>query len=176
MCSSETSMATFFARISNSRTSGQLSNQDDRAALLALVQGIFYLVTGVWPLVSIRSFEAITGPKADRWLVKTAGVLITAIGAALTLAGWRKSVTPELRLLAVGSALGLTGIDVVYVARGRIAKVYLLDALAEVGLVAAWALSRSGGNRSPSSSPLSRAGQRVRAISRTRHVGKRDGA
>src|SRR5215212_9273581 len=116
-------------------------SQHDLGALIALAQGIFYLATGVWPLVSIRSFEAVTGPKADRWLVKTAGVLITAIGAGLTLAGRRKSVTPELRLLAVGSALGLTGIDVVYVARGRIAKVYLLDALAELALVAAWAVA-----------------------------------
>jgi hypothetical protein len=111
------------------------------AALLALAQGIFYIVTGVWPLVSIRSFEAVTGPKADRWLVKTAGVLIMAIGAALTMAGWRRSVTREIRLLAVGSALGLTGIDVVYVARGRIAKVYLLDAAAELALAAGWALA-----------------------------------
>src|SRR5829696_9357239 len=116
-------------------------SQHDRGALIALAQGIFYIATGAWPLVSIRSFEAVTGPKADRWLVKTAGVLITAIGAALTLAGRRKSVTPELQLLAIGSALGLTGIDVVYVARGRIAKIYLLDAIAELGLVGAWALS-----------------------------------
>ena len=115
-------------------------SQHDRGALIALAQGIFYLVTGAWPLVSIRSFEAITGPKADRWLVKTAGVLIMAIGAALTLAGSRKSVTPEMRLLAVGSALGLTGIDIVYVARGRISKIYLLDAAAELGLVTGWAL------------------------------------
>jgi hypothetical protein len=107
-------------------------------SIVALAQGIFYLITGVWPLVSICSFERITGPKADRWLVKTAGVLIASIGAALTMAGARRSVTREMRLLAVGSAIGLTGIDVVYVRRGRISKVYLLDAVAELVLVAAW--------------------------------------
>lgn len=131
--------------------SGQRADKGDLEALLALAQGIFYLVTGVWPIVSIRSFELVTGPKADRWLVKTAGVLIAVIGAALTLAGRRRSVTPELRLLAVGSALGLTGIDVVYVARGRISKVYLLDAVAELGLVAAWALV---GRRRPPTNDL----------------------
>jgi hypothetical protein len=112
--------------------------QNGLGALVSLGQGLFYLVTGMWPLVSIRSFEMVTGPKADRWLVKTAGVLITVIGATLTLAGARRAVTPELRLLAVGSALGLTGIDVVYVRRGRISKVYLLDAIAELALVATW--------------------------------------
>ena len=113
----------------------------DPSALVSLGQGIFYLVTGVWPLVSIRSFEMVTGPKTDRWLVKTAGVLIAVVGAALTLAGARRSMTPELRLLAVGSALGLTGIDLVYVRRGRISRVYLLDAIAELALVAAWLLA-----------------------------------
>ena len=108
---------------------------------VALGQGVFYLLTGVWPLVSIRSFEAITGPKTDRWLVKTAGVLITAVGAGLTLAGRRGRVTPEVATIAVGSAAGLTAIDLVYVSRGRISPVYLLDAVAEVGLIAAWAVA-----------------------------------
>jgi hypothetical protein len=159
MRSRETLAATFLIPLFGSRTSAQANNQDDRAAMIALAQGIFYLITGIWPLVSIRSFEAVTGPKADRWLVKTAGVLITAIGAGLTLAGRRKSVTPELRLLALGSALGLTGIDVVYVARGKIAKVYLLDALAELGLVGAWALLRRSDAHSPFTALLSALGE-----------------
>lgn len=111
------------------------------AATLAIGQGLFYLATGVWPLVSIRSFERVTGPKADRWLVKTAGVLITAIGATLLSAGRRGRLTPEIPLLAVGSAAGLTTIDVVYVTKGRIAPVYLLDAAAEIALIAAWAVA-----------------------------------
>ncbi|MEN9936885.1 MAG: hypothetical protein RLZZ387_3464 [Chloroflexota bacterium] len=111
---------------------------------VAVAQGIFYFVTGVWPLVHMRSFEAVTGPKTDRWLVKTAGVLITVVGAVVALAGARRRVTPEVRLLAVGSALGLTSIDVVYVARRRITPVYLLDAVAELALVGWWAAAGSG--------------------------------
>ena len=115
----------------------------DRA--LALGQGAFYVVTGVCPILSLRTFEAVTGPKADGWLVKTAGVLITAIGAGLTSAGLRGRVTPDLKLVAVGAAAGLTAIDVVYVRRGRISRVYLLDALAEVGLIGAWAAAQALG-------------------------------
>ena len=115
----------------------------DRA--LAIGQGAFYVATGLWPIVSLRTFEAVTGPKADGWLVKTAGVLITAIGAGLTSAGLRGRVTPDLKLVAVGAAAGLTAIDVVYVRRGRIAPVYLLDALAEVGLIGAWAAAQALG-------------------------------
>ena len=109
------------------------------ARRLARLMGWYYLVTGIWPLLHIRSFERITGPKTDKWLVKTAGALITATGAALLLAAKRDRVGPETATLAVGSAVGLTAIDVVYVAKRRIRWVYLLDALLEVALVVGWA-------------------------------------
>jgi hypothetical protein len=107
-------------------------------AILSILQGFYYLVTGVWPLVDIGSFQAVTGPKNDLWLVHTVGVLVAVIGAVLLLAGFRRRVTTELAVLAVGSAVGLTGIDVFYVSRGVIADVYLGDALAELILVVLW--------------------------------------
>jgi hypothetical protein len=91
--------------------------------------------------VSIGTFQKVTGPKVDLWLVKTAGVLITVVGAVLGLAGRRRRVTLEIALLAVGSAAGLTAIDVVYVAKRRISPIYLLDAVAEVGLIGLWAIA-----------------------------------
>jgi hypothetical protein len=41
----------------------------------ALLQGGYFLFTGIWPLVSRRTFEAVTGPKKDFWLAQTVGVL-----------------------------------------------------------------------------------------------------
>ena len=115
---------------------------------LCWVQGLYYLATGLWPLVSIRTFQAVTGPKtdnwtgreADHWLVNAVGVLVLAVGAGLLAAAVRGLPTPEVVVLAVASALGLTGIDVVYVARRVLRPVYLLDALAEVVLLAGWAI------------------------------------
>jgi hypothetical protein len=108
------------------------------ASLLALVQGVFYATTGLWALVDLDSFMAVTGPKTDRWLVKTVGILVTVIGAVLLVA-WRRGGVPfEVALLAIGSALSLATIDVVYVSNGTIAPIYLLDAAAEVGLALAW--------------------------------------
>ena len=109
------------------------------ARRLALGQGIFYLVTGIWPLVSIGTFQKVTGPKADLWLVKTVGALISVIGAVLVAAGLRRRLTPEAGMLAAGSAAVLATIDTVYVAKRRIAPVYLLDAAMEAALVAGWA-------------------------------------
>jgi hypothetical protein len=89
-------------------------------------------------LLSIRTFEKVTGPKTDKWLVKTVAVLVTVIGVVLAMAGRRHKVSGEIGVLAVGSALGLTAIDFIYVAKKRISKIYLLDALAEIILTAMW--------------------------------------
>jgi hypothetical protein len=112
------------------------------AVAVALVQGGFYAATGVWALVDLDSFMAVTGPKVDHWLVKTVGALVTVIGGVLLAAARSRRVTAEIVLLGAGSALALAAIDVVYVSLGRISSIYLLDAFAEVGLAVAWMLAR----------------------------------
>jgi hypothetical protein len=117
-------------------------------ARLSFVQGLYYLVTGVWPLLSMRTFEAVTGPKVDRWLVKTVGILVGVIGAVLFVAARRPAPAPEVPLLAAGSAAGLGAVDVIYSARGRISPVYLLDAVLEAALIAGW-IAAARRERSP---------------------------
>jgi hypothetical protein len=131
------------------RQQASADGTDRRRVGLALGQGVFYLATGVWPLVSFRTFERVTGPKTDRWLVKTVGVLVTVIGMVLLVAGRRRQVSDEVVLLAVGSAAGLASIDTIYRLRGRIATVYLLDALVELVLVGGWL--RAGWRQAPRS-------------------------
>jgi hypothetical protein len=38
-----------------------------------IAQSIYYIATGLWPVFNLRSFERVTGPKTDGWLVKQAG-------------------------------------------------------------------------------------------------------
>jgi hypothetical protein len=111
-------------------------------ARLAQLQGAAYLVTGIWPIIHRRSFEAVTGPKTDYWLVRAVGALISVIGATLLLGSRRPNLPPEFPLLAAGSALSLSIVDIVGVAVRRISPVYLLDAVGELALVAAWARSK----------------------------------
>ena len=105
---------------------------------VAAVQGLFYLATGVWPLVHVESFLAVTGPKTDLWLVYTVGVLVAVVGAVLLLAARSGRTTPEVVLLAVGSALALAAVDAIFVARQVIPPIYLADAAVEVCLVIWW--------------------------------------
>jgi hypothetical protein len=114
---------------------------------VCFVQGLYFVLTGVWPLVHIKSFMNITGFKVDQWLVKTVGVLILVVGLVLLSAARSRRISPEILGLAVGCALGLTAIDVYYVLIDRIRDVYLLDALAEVGLVVAWGIAWASAKR-----------------------------
>lgn len=109
-------------------------------AWLAAVHAVYYGVTGLWPLVHMPSFLAVTGPKTDLWLVRTVGVLILAITCPLALAAWRGAVVPEVFVLAVASCIGFSAIDIIYVGRGTIRKIYLADAAGEILLLGAWLL------------------------------------
>ena len=111
------------------------------ARVALLVQGTFYVLTGAWPLLAMWSFELVTGPKTDDWLVRMVGLLAASIGVTLLAAAWRRRVTSEVRLLAVVSALSFAAIDLVYALTGRISAVYLLDAGVELTFAAAVGLA-----------------------------------
>lgn len=119
----------------------------------ALSQGAYYVATGLWPILHLNSFMAVTGPKHEGWLVKTVGGIAAAIGTALLAAGFRRRFTPELAIAAGGGALTFAVIDVVYVARRRISPVYLLDALAHVPLIAGWGVAAAIDRRAKKQAP-----------------------
>lgn len=108
------------------------------ARLLALVQGAYYVATGLWSLVHLESFLWVTGPKTDVWLVRTVGALVVVAGSALLLAARRPQPVREVVLLAIGCALALALVEVFYVANGTIRSIYLGDALVEALLALAW--------------------------------------
>jgi hypothetical protein len=129
------------------------ATQTTRISVSRVAQGqaAYYILTGIWPLLSRRSFQAVTGRKRDFWLVQTVGALVGVTGAALATAArdQRSLESPAIRILGIGSALSLATIDAVFVGRRRISPIYLADAAAEVGLVAGWLFAR----RSVSSVP-----------------------
>lgn len=112
---------------------------------VSFLQGFYYLLTGLWPLISFRTFEKVTGPKTDHWLTKTVGILVSVVGGVLALAGWSGQTAREIPILAIGSAAGLASVDVVYALKRRISPIYLLDAVAEVALIGLWLFVRRRG-------------------------------
>jgi hypothetical protein len=116
---------------------------------LSWLQGLYFLSTGAWPLVSVDSFQRVTGPKSDHliadpptetdhWMLYTISALIIAVSLVILTAAVRRKITFDICLLAILSAAALTTIDIVYVARGTISPIYLGDAAVEVVLILAW--------------------------------------
>jgi hypothetical protein len=111
-------------------------------ARVAKLQGWYYAASGIWPLVSGGTFQAVTGPKADFWLAQTVGLLLAITGAVLILAARAGRVTPEIKLLGILQAAALALVDGYCVFQPRTTLSYLLDAVVELGLVAAWSFAR----------------------------------
>ncbi|HEX6643581.1 MAG TPA: hypothetical protein VF037_02830 [Gemmatimonadales bacterium] len=111
------------------------------ARLVLGLQAAYYVATGIWPVIDMASFEAVTGPKVDDWLVKMVGLLVTTIGVTLAMAWRARRWTPEIRALAILSALSFIAIDVTYALSGRISPIYLADAVAEAVIAGVLGLS-----------------------------------
>ncbi len=105
---------------------------------LAAAQGVYFALTGVWPIVHIQSFMAVTGPKTDLWLVRLVGAMITVVGVILLDAARRGRLDRGVWALGFWMPVVLGTVDVIYVANRTIPPVYLLDAGAEAVLVAWW--------------------------------------
>jgi hypothetical protein len=109
------------------------------ALTVARLHGLFNLAGGVWPLVHLRSFEAVLGPKVDRWLVYTVAGLMVSIGSAQLSCTAADQSIKQARRMGIGCAFTLAAVDLVYAPRRRISRMYLVDALAEGAWVIAWA-------------------------------------
>lgn len=96
--------------------------------ILNKVQGYYYLLSGIWPLIHIASFIYITGHKNDIWLVYMVGLLALSIGITLL-------IRPS-HVLGLLVALSFLAIDVIYVQNGTIATVYLVDASIQLVFIA----------------------------------------
>ena len=109
---------------------------------VAFIHACYYLASGLWPLVHMPSFIKVTGEKVDLWLVRTVGMLVYVIGFFLFLTLIQNEITGSVKLLAVGCALGLTFIDIYYVHKKIISRVYYGDAALETLLIAGWTIAR----------------------------------
>jgi hypothetical protein len=108
--------------------------------VLGFIHACYFLIAGIWPLIDIESFMAVTGPKTDIWLVKTVGMLVSICGILLLSATLRNRLIMEIILLAIFSAAALSIVDIYYAWTEVISEIYLLDAAAEIFLIMCWFL------------------------------------
>jgi hypothetical protein len=108
---------------------------------LSRMQGLYYFIMGIWPILDIDSFVSVTGPKTDIWLVRTAGALIAGIGLTFLVAQAIQKTDAAIVTLALTASFGLCVIDVLNSITGRIPVIYLADAFVQSFFFTAWAVS-----------------------------------
>ncbi len=109
---------------------------------VARAQGALNILGGLWPLLSLRSFEKIFGPKTDEWLLYVVSGLLISAGSAQVRAAHSPETLRIARTLGVGTAFTLLAIDLRYVPTGRLRPTYLLDAAAEAAWLLAWSRTK----------------------------------
>lgn len=105
---------------------------------VVFAQGIYYLATGLWPILSMASFQVVTGPKTDLWIVKTVALLLIVIGSALLAAAYQSKGGIPITILGLGTSLALVVIELVHIADGIISPIYLIDTLIELFFAVGW--------------------------------------
>jgi hypothetical protein len=115
---------------------------------VAAAQGALFVLSGLWPIVSPKSFAAVTGPTREGWMVKTVGLLIAGVGAGLVLAAARDHVDDETALVGGLTAAALAGTDMRYgTSARRRSAFYVADAVLEALFVAGWLATARHGAR-----------------------------
>ena len=98
-------------------------------------QGWYYLLGGLWPLVHFRSFQAVAGPKPDRFQTEVTSALFAAIGAGLLAHPRGAPPPPPTTVLSAASALGTLYVDLRH--RRAIRGLFYAEAALEAGFAVA---------------------------------------
>jgi hypothetical protein len=101
-------------------------------------QGIYTLLTALWPILHIRSFMDVTGYKTDIWLVKTVGALLVPISLTILFFVVVNTDKRPIVLLASTTAVAFIVIDLYYALKDVIPDIYLADAGIELLFLLLW--------------------------------------
>jgi hypothetical protein len=102
------------------------------------VQGIYTLLTALWPIVHIESFMEVSGYKTDIWLVNTVSVLLLSIAVALIVTTTFKQINAPISVLALLVAIGMAYVDFYYALNNTIWNIYMADGVVEILFAVSW--------------------------------------
>ncbi len=108
---------------------------------LALGQAGYYAVGGLWPLLSMPTFETVMGPKVEDWLVRTIALILVLVSGLLFDQALNKRPDDRtLRRVAAGVAFILGTVAIITTLGGWVSWLYLLDGSMHLLFAAAWGL------------------------------------
>lgn len=111
----------------------------NRILWLPLIQGIYFLITAIWPLIDIESFMLVTGPKTDVWLVRTVSVLLIPYTLiCFWIALKPRLISKIIIIIMTLMSLGLAIIELIYYLNGTIKWLYGADAVLQLIFMIWW--------------------------------------
>lgn len=96
---------------------------------IMIFQGIYYLATAIWPIISLSSFMALAGPKPDRFIFWAIDFLIIAVGASILFGVIRGDLVTTSFL---GAASAFAFIAVEFMFAGKISRYFWIDTAVEI--------------------------------------------
>jgi hypothetical protein len=105
---------------------------------LLWIQGVYTLITAIWPLIHIESFMQVTGNKTDVWLVKTVGALLIPVALCLLMHLFIDIDRRPVALLGGLTAVAFSCVDFYYALNDVISDIYLADGAIEIVFVLVW--------------------------------------
>jgi len=105
----------------------------DVSRTIRRVQGLYYVATGLWPVVAVDSYMSAAGQESHAWAARTLGAAVAAVGVALAA-----ELVPDrvARGLALGTAVVLAAGATYFAARGKGVPVNVTDGLLQAGFAA----------------------------------------
>lgn len=106
----------------------------------AFIQGTYYCLIGLWPLIHPGSFIEVAEIKNDLWMAKIIGLLLMVIGVVLLYAWYHLQNANSLVLLGMASTMVCSGSDLYYFLNRVLPDVYLIDAMIQAALFNVWCI------------------------------------
>lgn len=103
-------------------------------------QGIYYIVTGLWPLLHFSSFAAVVGFRISPFQAHAFAALIIVIGGSLLEASRREPPGPFPTLLGIAVAGAISIVSLVWLPRLAAASGLWADLAVEAAIVIALTL------------------------------------
>lgn len=105
-----------------------------------LIQGLYVLMTALWPLLYLENFIQVTGPKTDIWLVRAISFLLLPYAV---FCFWTALVQRPVPQVLSGSMMlmgvSLAGVEFYYATHRVISTLYELDAVLQILFAVWWA-------------------------------------
>lgn len=101
--------------------------------MIAVFQGAYYILIGLWPIIDITSFEKVGGRKTDTWLVKMTGLILAVIGLVLI-----SSPDSTYKFLGISMAAAIAAADIYFTTKNNLPLIYLADAVIQIVFFALW--------------------------------------